>query len=439
MDDPELQKRLRDTKTDITDYFNYGFSDKSWRLYCEKVVQLASKTEKFIHDEGTSKFLLDRIPIEFGGFGSPHFDTVKELAFFSMIKRHRERFFLQFKRSDDRFGQHAYLALQEQMRNALCHDQIVDTYTELKACYNQVAPDLLNMKQPLPMANPHLRHRQMGGFARPYSGGINFARPMGGGGQPFASADDQNSVSTAATIASGYDRTSHHASSATSVAATNQSNFAFSRVNIDSSGTLPRAAPPVRSYTGDNSGNKSQTSKQSNRHDRSESASKSSHRSHESKDKTKKKRERSSRDGDSGRDKRDSVKDKRDSGRDKRDSTRDQREPSRERKADRQARRSRSRSKSGDKHESRTSKKYSDKEERRHKEGRSSRDRKEKKDKEHRERHKPSGKESSRRRERSSESKPSRGSSDRGKRSGEHRSSRRVEKPSIHERIQIRK
>ena len=427
MDDPDLRKRLADPKTDITDYFNYGLNERTWRLLCEKTVQLASKTEKFINEEGTSKVLPDKLPLEFGGFGTPHFDIIKELPFFTMLKRHRERFFAQFKKGEERYyhNQQAHLGLQEQLKFCLGPEQ-TQTYAEVKNCYNQVAPGLLEMKQPLPTSNPAYKRPQASGlaYARLPPRGIPGSRPYDQNlsGTYGASAGDSNhaGISTGHSTAAGSDGASTYAGYRSSNPVTSGANIGYSRSANEGTSGLGHSAQFAKLKPAETSGSKTISNLPQSGEKVSRSRSRSSDRYRDSKEHSKKKRDRDSRDR----------------------LSRERRGSSRDRKAARSektSKRSRSRSKSADKHSSRASKKHSDRDERRKKDDRSSRDRKDKKDKETRDRPKASGKDSSRRRDRSSDSRSSRGSQERGKKSGGHRSPKKVEKTSIHDRIQVRK
>lgn len=426
MDDPDLRKRLGDPKTDITDYFNYGLNERTWRLLSEKVVQLASKTEKFISEEGTSKVLPDKLPLEFGGFGTPHYDVLKELPFFMMLKRHRERFFAKFQERN--YYYHPHGGLQEQLRYCLAPEQS-QSYADVKNCYNQVAPGLLELKQPLPTAN-HLYRRPLGTgpqYVRPQIRGPLGNRPydqnMAGG---YASSAHENNVAAGAvaqSVVSNSEVSSIHSGYRPSNTAPGCTNLGYSRSVNEASSTPGHSAQFTKLKLNDNSGSKTSSLQPQSSEKRSRSRSRSSDRSRDRKDRSKKKRDRDSRDR----------------------SSRDRRSPSRDRRpdrADKPSKRSRSRSRSADKHDkhgSRTTKKHSERDERHKKSDRSSRDRKDKKEKEGKDRHKTSGKESSRRRDRSSHSRSSRGSPERGKKSGGHRSPKKSEKTSIHDRIQVRK
>ena len=52
LDDPKTEKKWRAPKEDITDYFNYGLTEETWKIMTEKVVKLADKVEKITYDHG---------------------------------------------------------------------------------------------------------------------------------------------------------------------------------------------------------------------------------------------------------------------------------------------------------------------------------------------------------------------------------------------------
>ena len=93
LDDTKSEKKWRNPKEDITDYFNYGLNDETWKIYADKVVKIAEKVDKFTSDSTETAVLNDRIPLEFGVFGNPYFEKLRHLPFFDVIKKNKERFF----------------------------------------------------------------------------------------------------------------------------------------------------------------------------------------------------------------------------------------------------------------------------------------------------------------------------------------------------------
>lgn len=74
-------RRWNKKDSDITDYFNYGYNEETWRLYVNKVRRLALKlnpTEYRVNSESIPPFqrlneLDDGFPIDLGGFSAPFF------------------------------------------------------------------------------------------------------------------------------------------------------------------------------------------------------------------------------------------------------------------------------------------------------------------------------------------------------------------------------
>ena len=83
-DNKEHKWNRRDA--DITDYFNYGFNEETWKLYAKKVRTLAfnlhqtdySLEKDQIPPEKALNELDDNLPIDLGGFSSPFFKEIFE-------------------------------------------------------------------------------------------------------------------------------------------------------------------------------------------------------------------------------------------------------------------------------------------------------------------------------------------------------------------------
>lgn len=169
LDDPKTEKKWRGPKEDVTDYFNYGLTEETWKILSDKVVKLSDKIENFNHDSGECTTLNDRLPLEFGGFGKPYFDNIAQLPFLNILKKNKERFFFQY------FQQYKYDVdeVKNQLQNALNSDYIEENYNEVRATYEDFVPGVLQLKHKLPQITHTTMYRPRPGFG----GGPGQPRP----------------------------------------------------------------------------------------------------------------------------------------------------------------------------------------------------------------------------------------------------------------------
>jgi len=169
LDDPKVEKKWRGPKEDITDYFNYGLTEETWKIMVEKVVKLSEKVENFMHPQGECTTLMDRLPLEFGGFGKPYFDQIAKLPFLNILKKNKERFFFQY------FQQNRYDVdeAKNQLQNALNSEYIEENYNDVRSTYDDFVPGLLQLKHKLPQITHTTMYRPRVG----YGGGPGQPRP----------------------------------------------------------------------------------------------------------------------------------------------------------------------------------------------------------------------------------------------------------------------
>ena len=150
-DDPKNEKKWRNPREDITDYFNYGMNEEVWKVYVEKVKKLANKVEKFNKEAPKEVTNLDHtLPIEFGGFGTPHFEQIKHLPFFNAVRNNKERFFLKCFLNDSQTAD----TLRSLIQEFLSKDEIVEESEKLvREAYEAVEPGLLKLGRTLPPEN----------------------------------------------------------------------------------------------------------------------------------------------------------------------------------------------------------------------------------------------------------------------------------------------
>jgi hypothetical protein len=94
-DDYLTEKKWRSPKEDITDYFNYGLNEETWKIYVDRVKKLSQQPERFKQETSECNYLYDKLPLEYGGFGNPHFQAIRGIPFFEIIKRNKEHIYLQ--------------------------------------------------------------------------------------------------------------------------------------------------------------------------------------------------------------------------------------------------------------------------------------------------------------------------------------------------------
>lgn len=101
-----MEKKWNNPKEDITDYFNYGMNEETWKIYANKVRDLADSMGKgFGQRTPENSFPFDKnLPIDIGGFGEPHFSEVKDVSFFDIMRKNKERFFLRHLLAPENLG-----------------------------------------------------------------------------------------------------------------------------------------------------------------------------------------------------------------------------------------------------------------------------------------------------------------------------------------------
>lgn len=104
-DDPKLEKKWSNPREDITDYFNYGMNEDTWKIYANKVKDLAENSENWKDKDNCGCNVVDTsLPIDIGGFGKPHFADIDSFGFFQILRDNKERFFLQHLADPDNLG-----------------------------------------------------------------------------------------------------------------------------------------------------------------------------------------------------------------------------------------------------------------------------------------------------------------------------------------------
>ena len=140
-DDPKQEKKWLNPKEDITDYFNYGMNEATWRMYTTKVKQLTvSAPGNFKNENSHECFQLDEtLPIEFGGFGNPYFEEVNKMGLFKIMKTNKDRFYLQHLAEPESLG--------AQIANSVySNEQAERNEKTIKECYTKLTPHFFKPK-----------------------------------------------------------------------------------------------------------------------------------------------------------------------------------------------------------------------------------------------------------------------------------------------------
>jgi len=98
-DTPGKEKKWTAPNADLTDYFNYGFTEDTFKAFSHKVKTLFSKLQKtggahFKQSGESDKFYEDRVPISHGGLEIIDDKALKEIVIMSFLSYFSHKFFL---------------------------------------------------------------------------------------------------------------------------------------------------------------------------------------------------------------------------------------------------------------------------------------------------------------------------------------------------------
>lgn len=132
-----MEKKWNNPKEDITDYFNYGMNEETWKIYANKVRDLADSMGKgFGQRTPENSFPFDKnLPIDIGGFGEPHFSEVKDVSFFDIMRKNKERFFLRHLLAPENLG--------VQLQSVIESDESKRIEENIMGCYHAVSKDMM--------------------------------------------------------------------------------------------------------------------------------------------------------------------------------------------------------------------------------------------------------------------------------------------------------
>ena len=93
-------KSWRSANEDITDYFNYGFNEETWRIYSEKTKAYFAKIQVEKSNRNTNLLIDKDLPMDLGGFGDQVNQDLKSSELFLSMTENLDRFWLSTDLSD---------------------------------------------------------------------------------------------------------------------------------------------------------------------------------------------------------------------------------------------------------------------------------------------------------------------------------------------------
>lgn len=85
-DRPRSEKPWLNPQNDISDYFNYGFNEETWRVYVLQIQELNKSIKQEPFYKTSSVWLESKIPIELGGLGPFLNQQLQEYELFENLK-----------------------------------------------------------------------------------------------------------------------------------------------------------------------------------------------------------------------------------------------------------------------------------------------------------------------------------------------------------------
>lgn len=143
-ENPGLDKKWSSPREDITDYFNYGFTEETWRIYAEKVKNLHEQVQPCPKPDKSQRVLGYTPPIDIGGFGEPYFPEAKDTPFMKVVNRNKESVMYMLSKNP-------YHSLEILLERALLDPRVIPVEQSLRKLYDEIKPGMLTLKRKLPM------------------------------------------------------------------------------------------------------------------------------------------------------------------------------------------------------------------------------------------------------------------------------------------------
>ena len=143
-EDPKVAKKWNNPKEDITDYFNYGFNEESWRIYAEKVKKTFAKKADLCpaFDPNLSHFC-QSLPLDIGGFGRPVLHSTKQVPFVKAALDHPDYFMDTLMRCPNP------KTLEIMFDKCLYEKELGEVYEALEQEYEDISPTIMKMSRKL--------------------------------------------------------------------------------------------------------------------------------------------------------------------------------------------------------------------------------------------------------------------------------------------------
>lgn len=103
LDEMGPKKPWNQPNQDITDYFNYGFNEETWKLYALQVQKVFQKEDIKKQTQGKNMLINTELPVEAGGFGQPLNKDLRKFECFKMLFKNLEKFWLAQNFNDNDF------------------------------------------------------------------------------------------------------------------------------------------------------------------------------------------------------------------------------------------------------------------------------------------------------------------------------------------------
>ena len=143
-ENPSLERKWNSPREDITDYFNYGFNEETWKVYAEKVKNLHEHVQPCPNPDHEKRVLGYTQPMDIGGFGEPYFPEAKETPFMKVVHKNKESRMYTLSKNP-------YHSLEILLERALLDPRVIPVEQSLRKVYDEIQPGLLALKRKLPM------------------------------------------------------------------------------------------------------------------------------------------------------------------------------------------------------------------------------------------------------------------------------------------------
>ena len=115
IDDFGNKRPWRQSNQDITDYFNYGFNEDTWRVYSKQVNKMHKSMQIPAGQRGQNILLNTELPVDLGGFGPSISESFVLFELSKLFWENPERLWLSFRPGSENF----YSSFESFINNSL--------------------------------------------------------------------------------------------------------------------------------------------------------------------------------------------------------------------------------------------------------------------------------------------------------------------------------